>query len=107
MTLSPFPIQHNIDFISSEFSAQRGVKSPDVAAAILVYLQSSNMECLLALLVQFVVINNGVLGGYDLRHRVGEIDPLVKPDITFHNSDLTVALHQDQITWMNRYRFLR
>ena len=107
LTLRSFPIQHNIDFISGELSAQRTVEGPDRAIAGLLHLQGSHVEGVLALLMKFIVIDNGVFSSHDLGYRVREIDSLLESDITFQNGHLAVSIGQDQSPWMDRDGFFR
>ena len=95
--LAAFSIQHRRDLVAGESAAQGKGVGDDVTAAVLVDLQGRHVERGLALLLQPVMVDHGVLARHDLRDRVGEVDLVLYPDVTLHHCCLAATVHHYQV----------
>src|SRR5262249_36702285 len=79
----------------------------NTAAPSLVHLRERNMECFIALSLNFAMINDSIFGRDDFRYRVREVGFVLKPDVTLHEGDLTIGTGQNEISRMGNASFTR
>jgi len=103
--MAAFVIDHDTHLVANESATEADVMRGKVAAAALLHLQGRDVKCLLALALQLVVVDHGILARDDLGDGVGKIDLILQAGVAFNDFRLGAFTGDNQISRMRHAAF--